>query len=146
MHSLCYRGDTCGVILFLPPHLILPGLLGSWMGKEPGSMPCIPAGGPGGLGVLSVVGITPITPLLCVPSSAGTGLNPHTSCTLFSLQGTFLLPAWTESCQCFIRPCFSSISWSVAGPVDLPWVSVTCHGAAGVLCLQHHPSVQCGPC
>lgn len=32
--SLCYRGDVCGVTLFLLPLLVLLDLLGSWMPRE----------------------------------------------------------------------------------------------------------------
>lgn len=54
--SLRYRGDICGVALFLPPLFILPGLLGSWMGKGAtvcALHPCLPSlpkgrGGQGG--------------------------------------------------------------------------------------------------
>lgn len=45
MRSLCYRGDICGVALFLPLLLSLLGVLGSWVGKGArvhGLHPCLP--------------------------------------------------------------------------------------------------------
>lgn len=75
----------------------------------------LPARGGSAQGMVTTAGV-PRWLQVPQPGGASTGLAPCTSYAFFSLRGSFLVSTWKEDCLCSIHPCFSSISWSMAGP------------------------------